>query len=466
MSDSVASPIPAEKPSSKAIFSWCLYDFGNSAFTTMIVTFVYATFFADYIVGIANEGTTIWSWGVSATAICVAILSPFMGAIADRGGYRKVFLALFTGVCIVCTIATYFAQPAHIPSAVPAMGGLSGALPRADYLIRGDIWFALIFFVIANIAFEMGGVFYNAFLPDIAAPEKIGRISGYGWALGYVGGLLAMVICLFLFIKTDHPFFGLIGKDQLEHVRATNIFVAVWFLVFSLPIFWWIKEEKSQAVKDDQPLISTTIKQLKNTFIELKKYKEIVKFLISRMFFNDGLVTIFFFGGLFAKAEYGFSTEKLMYFGILLNVTAAIGAFALGFLDDILGGKKTILISLLALSICTVIVLGAESETAFWIAGALVGVFSGPNQAASRSLMGRFVPPDKENEFYGFFAMSGKATAFLGPMLFGLLTAMFDSQRVGLTVVVLFFVIGGAVLLFVDEEKGIELSGRATGKVD
>jgi MFS transporter, UMF1 family len=464
MSEDVGSPIEDVATDNKAIFGWCLYDFANSAFTTMVVTFVYATFFAGYIVGIENEGTTIWSWGVAATAIVVAILSPFMGAIADRGGYRKLFLTMFTAICIVSTIATYWAEPFSTPAVVPGMGGAIGALPRAEYIIRGDIWMALILFVIANIAFEMGGVFYNAFLPDLAPQDKIGRISGYGWALGYVGGLIVLALCLVLFIWPAEPFFGLVGKENFEHIRATNIFVALWFLVFSIPILLWVKEDKSTVTKDDQPLISTTIKQLKGTFKELRKYKEIMTFLISRLLFNDGIVTIFFFGGLFAAAEYGFTTQKLMYFGALLNVTAAIGAFGLGFLDDILGGKKTILITLGALSICAMVVLAVDNETVFWIAGACVGIFVGPNQASSRALMGRFVPPDKENEFYGFFALSGKATAFLGPMLFGLLTAAFDSQRVGLTVVVFFFIIGGAILSFVDEEKGIALAGRNKAK--
>lgn len=459
MSDSSPAPAPF-KADNKAIFGWCMYDLANSAFTTMIVTFIYATFFTKYIVGIENEGATVWSWGVSATAIAVAILSPFMGAIADKGGLRKRFLVIFTGICILATVGTYFALPAVYPSAITGMGGAVGALPRSEWIVRPDMWMALVLFVIANIAFEMGGVFYNAFLPDIAPPDKIGRISGYGWALGYVGGIVAMLISYFLFIATDTPFFGLVSTEAGANVRATNLFVAVWFLVFTIPILVWVKEDKSKVVKSDEPLFSSTLKSLKTTFTEIRQFKDIMTFLIARLLYNDGVVTIFFFGGIFATTEYQFTFQKLMWFGIVLNVTAAVGAFALGFLDDILGGKKTILISLVALSICTVLVLAVKNETVFWIAGALVGIFVGPNQAASRSLMGRFVPPDKENEFYGFFALSGKATAFLGPLLFGLLTATFDSQRAGLTIVVVFFAIGGAIMMLVDEERGILVAGR------
>lgn len=459
MSDSPPAAAPA-KADNKAIFGWCMYDLANSAFTTMIVTFIYATFFTKYIVGIENEGATIWSWGVSATAIAVAVLSPFMGAIADRGGYRKRFLVIFTGICIICTIGTYFALPAVYPSAITGMGGAVGALPRSEWIIRPDMWMALVLFVIANIAFEMGGVFYNAFLPDIAPPDKIGRISGYGWALGYVGGIIAMIISFVLFIDTETPFFGLISTDAAANVRATNLFVAAWFFVFTIPILVWVKEEKKEVEPNSEPLISSTLKSLKQTFTEIRQFKDIMTFLTARLLYNDGVVTIFFFGGIFATTEYQFTFQKLMYFGIVLNITAAVGAFALGFLDDILGGKKTILISLVALSICTVLVLAVKSEVVFWIAGALVGIFVGPNQAASRSLMGRFVPPDKENEFYGFFALSGKATAFLGPLLFGILTSAFDSQRAGLTVVVLFFALGGGIMMLVDEQRGIETAGR------
>ena len=197
------------------------------------------------------------------------------------------------------------------------------------------------------------------------------------------------------------------------------------------------------------------INELIHTFKEIIKYKQVVKFLLARMIYNDGLVTIFAFGGIYAAGTFGFSFQEIMIFGIVLNVTAGIGAFIFGFLDDKLGGKITIQITLLFLICAGLLATFAQTKLLFWISGIMVGIFSGPNQAASRSLMGRFTPKSKENEFYGFFAFSGKMTAFIGPLFLGILTETFDSQRAGVSVVVILFVLGFFLLKSVNEENGI-----------
>lgn len=425
----------AAKADNRAIAAWCLYDFANSSFATVVVTFVYATFFTGAIAANDIEGTALWSRGVAITAVVVALLSPFAGAVADRGGYRKLFLLLTTALTVLGTALLFFPM-------------------------KGQVLFALTVFVIANIAFELSSVFYNAFLPDIASSDKIGRISGYGWSLGYVGGLLTLVLALAIVLPNSPLHVD--SKTHLD-VRLTNVLVAVWFALFSIPMFLYVKEDKSQ-VKSDEPLIASTLAQLKGTFTEIKKYQDIVRFLVARLIYNDGLITIFAFGGIYAKAQFDFSAQKLIYFGIALNVAAALGAFALGFLDDVLGGKTTIQISLVFLAITALVVLLVPNETVFWICGVFVGIFAGPNQSASRSLMGRLVPPDKENEFFGFFAFSGKATAFLGPLLLGILTEAFKSQRAGYSVVVVFFIIGGLILLTVDEKRGMALAARGSAE--
>ncbi len=503
-----------------AIFSWSMYDFANSAFTTLVVTFIYATYFAKAIAPNEIIGTTLWSRAVSITAITVAILSPIMGAIADRGGYRKLFLFLFTALSVIGSTALYWAYP-------------------------GQMTKALIWFTVGNIAFEIGGVFYNAFLPDIAPKDKIGRISGYGWSLGYIGGLGAMFLAMILFVNPAKPAFNqtqtstmpkagetaewadmTLGEIEVEtgyrifeykdvryeirgvaldekgvtngvkvlsesgesttfplrmlaqldegsgadlldmansvgnNIRATNVLVAIWFAVFSIPIFLFVREDKSAASPKGSPIINQSFGQLYKTFHEIKHYRQIVKFLIARLIYNDGLVTIFAFGGIYAAGTFGFSFQEIMIFGIVLNITAGIGAFIMGFMDDRLGGKRTIRISIWALGFATILAVAAPTKTLFWVAGILVGIFSGPNQAASRSLLGRFVPPEKENEFYGFYAFSGKATAFLGPLLLGILTSAFNSQRAGVSIVLLFFIVGGVLLRSVDEKEGILVAGR------
>ena len=417
----------------RAVWSWCFYDFANSPFTTLVVTFIYAAFFTTTIATDKFVGTLYWSRAVTATALTVAFLSPFMGALADRGGLRKKMLFVTT---LTCALATAF---------------LTTVLP-------GETFKALAIFVVANVAFEMGMVFYNAFLPDIAPPDKIGRISGFGWGLGYFGGLLALVVALFAFIKPDVPWFGM-SKELGFNVRATCLLVSGWLLVFSLPMFLWVKDQPARQGTQTS-LFAGTLSQLLGTFREIRNYRQIVRFLIARLLYNDGLITVFAFGGIYAVGTFNFTLTEILIFGIALNLAAGLGAFGLGFLDDVLGGKRTIELSLVGLGIATIMAVAAPSKTWFWIAGIMVGVFSGPNQSASRSLMGRFVPDDKENEFFGFFAFSGKATAFLGPTMFGLATEYFGSQRAGVGSVLILLIAGYFVLRSVDEKEGIQLAGR------
>ena len=419
--------------SRRAIWSWALFDFANSPFTTLVVTFLYSQYFVRAIAPDPIRGTLLWSRGVTITALVVAFASPFLGALADRGGFRKSFLVLSSGVCIVGTVFLY------------------GILP--GYAIQALVWF-----VVANIGFEFAMVFYNAFLPDIAPPDRIGRVSGYGWALGYVGALLALLIALITLVQPEVPWFGF-SKDNGESIRATNLLVAGWFALFSLPFMLWVKEDKSQ-VSTSGSLLGNSIAQLRDSFLQVRQYRQIVRFLLARLFYNDGLVTIFAFAGIYATGTFGFSTRDIVIFGIVLNVTSGLGAFVMGFLDDRLGGKITIQITLIGLSIATLIAIMAPNRFWFWVAGVLVGIFVGPNQSASRALMGRFVPPDKENEFFGFFAFSGKLTAFLGPFFFGVLTALFDSQRAGISIVLFLLVAGWILLAKVDEQEGIETAGR------
>ena len=402
-----------------------MYDFANSAFTTLVVTFIYATYFTEAIAPDTTTGTTYWSWGVGASAVLVALVSPLVGAIADQGGYRKRFLFLFTALGVISTALLFFPEP-------------------------GQVAFALIIFVIANFAFELGIVFYNAFLPEIAPPDKIGRISGYAWGLGYLGGLLCLVVALVLFVLPDQAPFGLSSEDG-SSIRATNLLVAIWFCLFSIPTFIMVKETKPETRASWSQLFSDSFKQFTQTFKEIREYRQIFRFLLARIFYNDGLVTIIAFGAIFAAGTLGFDTEGILMFGIVLNVSAGLGAWLFGYLDDKLGGKRTLMITIIGLFLATLLAVFSQTETQFWIAGIVVGLLMGPNQSASRSLMGRLIPKDKENEFYGFFAFSGKATSFMGPILLGILTQAFDSQRAGVSAVLIFFLIGGIILMGVKD---------------
>ena len=391
----------------KEVFAWSLYDFANQPFTTIIVTFIYSAFFVKVIAANEQEGTFLWTSAIAITAIVVSLLSPILGALADRGGYRKLFLILSTLTCTLFSILLYFPN-------------------------EGDVYLALTCFVIANIAFEMGSVFCNSYLPDLSNSKNIGRISGYAWGLGFLGGLLALFLSLFLF-DINNP----------DEIRKINILVGVWFLLFSIPTFLFVNDSKREKFSRNH--IYSSFHSLKDTFKGISSYRKVYRFLIARLFFNDGLITIFALGGVYAVGTLYFTFEEVMMLGIVLNLCACAGSFLFGYIEDKIGANKVINISLLVLIFATLIAYHSPDTTHpkewFWVAGVLLGLMVGPNQSCSRSLMSRLTPKEKQIEFFGFFALTGKATSFLGPMLFGIITK-FYSQQMALWVVIILLLIG------------------------
>lgn len=422
-------PVANDRDKPKVIWSWAFYDWANSAFTTLVVTFIYATYFTQAMAPDPLTGTGWWSRAVATSAVLIALLSPVLGAMADRGGTRKRFLAISTLTCAVATALLAFVAPG---------GG------REAFL-------ALACFVVANVAFEMSVMFCNAFLPAIASQEKIGRISGYGWGLGYVGGLLCMAIALVGFVQPEVPWFGL-AKEAGWNVRATNLLVAGWFLAFSIPFFLNVPEK---AVPGGSTDVRGAFRALAQTVRDIRRYRDIVRFLIAHLVYNDGLVTVFAFGAIYAAGTFGMTIADVILFGVVLNVASGLGAIGFGFIDDRIGGKNAVLVSLVGLIVAATIAVWAPTRDWFWVSGVLIGIFVGPNQSSSRSLLGRFVPERHQTEFFGLYAFSGKAAAFLGPLLLGTATTLFASQRAGMATVIVFFVIGGAVMLTVDERRGI-----------
>ncbi len=404
--------------SRNTIFGWCMYDFANSPFTTLIISFIYSVYFTKTV---GEDGTILWSRAITLSAILVALLSPIMGAIADRTAWRKRLM----GICALIMIVSVC---------------LLNITPLPSYTIM-----ALVLFVLANVSYELGIVFYNAFLPDITTPQTIGRVSGYGWGCGYVGGLFALVAALFVF-----PLFGITTQSP-DFIHAVLWLTACWMAVFCLPTFILVKETTTNPTASKQ-LLTGSFQQLYHTLHEIRRYKPIVRLLLARLFYNDGLITIFAFAGIYAGNEFGFTTQAMLLFGIVVNIAAGLGAVGFGYIDDQIGGKKTIMITIFGLSTATFLAAIAWHPSMIWIAGILAGIFSGPNQAASRSLLGRFVPKEKKAEFYGFFAFSGKMTAFLGPFCYGLMTQIFDTERAGVAFTLVFFIIGGFFLYGISEK--------------
>ena len=414
----------------RTLASWCLYDWANSAFNTLVITFFYAAYFAEAMAPDRDRGMQMWAWAISTSGLLVAILSPILGTVADRGGRRRRYLILFSYVCIALTAVLTFISP---------------EMARATTL-------ALVAVVIANVSFELAVVFYNAYLPSLVSRERIGRLSGYGWGLGYAGGLICLAIAFYGFLG-DSPRFGM-STESGFNIRATNLLVAGWFFVFSIPMFLFVRDEPSAP---SRVRLGEALADLKQTFREIRQYRDMARFLFARLVYNDGLVTVIAFASIYAAGTFHMTFGELSILGIVLNLLAGLGAWTFGFVDDRIGGKKTIAITLVALSVAVVVAVLAPTKAWFWVAGVLVGIFLGPNQSASRSLMGRFVPEKHAGEFFGFFAFSGKATSFLGPLVLGLAAGSFG-QRAGVSTVLIFFIVGGLLLTTVDEQAGIEAS--------
>lgn len=423
MATSDARPEPASRA---GLVAWCVYDWANSAFPTVITTFVFAAYFTKSVAESEVSGTVQWGWMASISALAVALIGPLLGAIADHSGARKPWLF---GLTLIAAIASAL---------------LWTVGPSTDFIVR-----ALVLVGIATFAFELGMVFYNAMLPDLAPSDKMGRWSGWGWGLGYFGGVSCLAITLVVFIQAEVPLFGL-DKTQAEHVRAVGPLVCVWMMLFALPLFFFTPDRpKAMGLTAAARRGVTT---LVDTLRNLRHHKNIARFLISRMIYTDGLNTLFAFGGIYAASTFGFSFEDLILFGIGINVTAGLGAASFAWVDDWIGPKRTILIAVSALTLLSGALLIIESVTLFWVFGLSLGIFAGPAQSASRSLMAHLAPVEIRTEMFGLYAFSGKATAFMGPALLAIITDAFSSERAGMASILIFFVVGGFLLLQVDEK--------------
>jgi UMF1 family MFS transporter len=419
----------------REVVSWSLYDFANSAFTTLIVTFIFSRYYATVVSDDPLRGAVLWTRAVNISAVTVAVLMPVLGAIADHSGRKKLFLFIATAQTVVFTALLFFAGP-------------------------GDALWAGAVFVIANIGFEGGQVFYNGFLPEISDRKTMGRVSGLAWGLGYVGGLLALALGLGMYS-------GWVPETDGLNVRASTLLVAAWFAVFSIPMFLWVRERAPRHSASPGEYVAIGFRRVADTFRHLRTFGEAAKLLLARLIYNDGLTTVFTMASIYVGATLGMGFGEVLVMGIAINVAAGLGAAAFGFVDDRIGGKRTIQITLVVLVVATVLGSLARSTTAFWIAATLIGLMAGPNQSASRSLLSRFVPEAKQAEFFGFFAFSGKLSSVAGPFLYGLLLTLTESHRIAMGSIGLFFTLGFLILLTVDEAAGIRVadaydaSGRA-----
>lgn len=400
-------------------FSWALFDFANSAFPTVVTTFVFAAYFTKGIAVDEISGTALWGYATGAAAFLIALCAPIFGAIADHSGRRKPWIFLFSMLCVLPSAALWYATPNE-----------------------SVILWVLICVGLATFGFEMAMVFYNAMMHGLARPGAEGRLSGYAWGLGYLGGLLGLALVLVLFVQANPPLFGL-DKEQAEHLRISGPFVALWYFIFALPLFLFVPDKPAQASLGQAT--RTGLRTLWATLRQWRDYKDIFRFLIARMIYTDGLNTLFAFGGIYAAGTFHMSFNELIIFGIGINVTAGIGAALFGRLDDKWGPKQVILISVSALVFLGFATLIVVDKNHFLILGLSLGLFVGPAQAASRTYLSQAAPAHIRTELFGLYALSGKATAFMGPLMVGLLSDVFNSQRAGMAIIVVFLLIGLAL---------------------
>jgi len=412
---------PAARLNRRAVGAWCLYDWGNSAFPAIVSTFVFPTYFTQAVATDAIAATAAWGTALTLAGLVVAVLSPVLGAVADRAGGQKSWLLAFTLFNVAAIAALWYVRP------------------HADF-----VWLGLVGIALATIAFELATVFYNALLPTVAPPSHLGRVSGWGWGVGYVGGIACLVAVLLLFVQTETPAFGL-SKEDAAHVRATSPFAALWYLVFALPLFFIVAEPRALREPVTRA-VRNGIADLVRTLRTLKNRPMLAWFLGAHMVYMDGLNTLFAFGSIYAAGTFGMQLEEVLTFGIALNVCAGLGALAFAWVDDGWGPKPTIAVGLVAVILFGSALLFATSKTEFWLFGLLLGTFFGPVQSASRSLVARLARPEHRTQTFGLFALSARITTFVGPAILGWVAAAAASQRAGMATVIAFLIVGLALL--------------------
>jgi len=420
-----------ENKKKKAVWAWTMYDWGNSAFATTIMATVLPVYYSS-VAGSTlapNIATARWGFTTSLSALLVALLGPILGAIADFKGNKKKFLAVFVGLGVTATALLYFVK-------------------------TGDWLLASILYIFGNMGFSGSLVYYDALLPHIANADEIDQVSSKGFAMGYIGGglLLAINMVMIMFGETVFP-----GIDPTLMARLCFVSVAIWWLVFSLPIFRHVSEppRRIQEGEEDLNPIRVSFRRLGQTFKEIKNYRDLFTFLVAFFLYANGIGTIITMATIYG-AEIGIGQTTLI--GTLLMVQFVAAPFAIGFgaLAKKIGTKKSIYISIIIYSVIAVAGYFMSVPWHFWALGFAVATVQGGSQALSRSLIGRMMPKSKSAEFYGFFSVFEKFSSIAGPFLFGIVSTLMGESRLSIVSLVVFFIAGIIVLTKVDVERGIK----------
>jgi UMF1 family MFS transporter len=453
-SPAAAQGQPVKQAPMRALVSWVLFDWAAQPYYTLVLTFLFAPFFATVVVGNAAHGQTLWGYAAAAAGIFIAIGSPLLGAFADGRGRRKPWIALFSLLLIAGLASLWMAKPG------------------ADNMTIALVLFG---FVMATIAAEFTQVFTNAIMPTLVPAEKLGRLSGTGWAIGYAGGLLSLAVMAGLIVTDPTTGKTILGLDPLlkldaaarEGDRLVGPFAAAWYVLFMIPFFLFVPD--THKPPPPGTVKKTALAELWDTLSGLPQHPDMLFFLLARMLYIDGLTAIFAFGGIYGASVFGWQALELGIFGIALTLTGVFGAIIGGVLDDRIGARNVVMLALAILLAGTFGILSIDKshvlygvevapkdagsrpfssagELVFLAFAMVIGIVAAPVQAASRSLLARLAPAEKVTQFFGLFAFSGKVTAFFAPFLIATVTAMTGSERAGLSAIA-FFLIAGMVLM-------------------
>jgi MFS transporter, UMF1 family len=410
--------------------AWYLYDFGNSAYASVVLLAVYSAYFKGTVVGGAR-GSWLWGLSIGIAMLVVALTSPILGAIADFAGAKKRFLFGFTALSVVFTAMLFFVQ-------------------------KGDIFSGMLFFILAEIGYRAAQVFYDALLPEISSTAEMGKISGYGWAIGSAGGVISLLIVLALILTFKGEFI----------VRCSMIVAAVFFAGASIPLFLWVKEKaEPQHLPSGENYLSIAIQRLRATITSTRRFKEYMKFIVAFLVYNDGIIMLLDFAAIIGAVLFGMAQQQLIILMLIVQVASVGGAYVFGLMAHRYGSKQTLIFSIILMIITVLFAAFTKSLGIFYVVGAAAGFALTGVQSVSRTAVGLMCPEGKSGEFYGMFAVAGRTSSFIGPTLYGWLAASAalwftragqghplseqNGQRLAMSSIVIFLLVGLMLLLFV-----------------
>ena len=434
------------KERKRAQWAWYLYDFGNSAYAAVVLLAVYAAYFKQSVVGTA-EGSALWGLSLTISMLVVAVISPILGAMADYSGRKKTFLIIMTSIAVIFTGLLFFVR-------------------------KGDIVLGMVLFIIAEIGYRAGQTFYNGLLTDVANEDEIAKVSGNGWAIGSAGGIICLIIVLAMIQ---------LNPGNTVIVRLSLVITAIYYILFALPAFFWIKEEQQPQDKEGKSYLRVAIDRIKKTLKSVKSFKEFIKFMVALLIYNDGIIAALDFAAIIGAVLYGVTSTELIIFVIIVQVTNVLGAYVYGLRSEKGGVKKPLIEALILMIIAVFGMMFMPNKLGFFIVGALAGYAMAGVQMLSRTMVSVFAPEGKSAEFYGFFSLAGRTSSIIGPGVMGLAAtgisawvmsslvkaniattgdagALLISEQIGhriaLITLIFFLLVGLMPLLWVNEEEG------------